>query len=234
MSVLIQRITQAAPQADADASRADYNTFLARPGTSLWLYQSCSSHGCIGDVPPGKHWASYMVDYPANLNRAMPWVVFLLNASGETYYDTAARLPTAWTDQFFYGGNGDGTLFYPGTPERIGGQSSVPLPSLRLKLLRAEVQDYEWLMLVAHGGDPAFAGQVARELVPMPDQVSLDPMAFENARARLIERALQLLRVPPPNPHWNQRPRRIRARVAVARARPGRHWPRAWACSCGR
>ncbi|MCY1014787.1 glycoside hydrolase domain-containing protein [Pyxidicoccus sp. MSG2] len=193
LSVLIQRITPTEPQYDADASRADYDAFLARPGNSLWLYQSCISHGCIGGLPLGRHWPAYMVDYPANLNRAMPWMVFLLRASGETYYDTGARLLTAWTDQLFYGGNGDGTLFYPGTTARIGGRSDVPLPSLRLKLLRAGVQDYEWLMLVANGGDPAFADEVARELVPTPDQVSLDPAAFENARARLIGRAQQLV-----------------------------------------
>ncbi|WP_163997303.1 DUF4091 domain-containing protein [Pyxidicoccus caerfyrddinensis] len=200
MSVLIQRITPAGVLFDADASRADYDAFLARPGTSLWLYQSCTSHGCTGILPAGQRWPAYTVDSPANLNRAMPWLVFLLRASGETYYDTGARLATAWTNQFFYGGNGDGTLFYPGTPARIGGRTDVPLPSLRLKLLRAGVQDYEWLMLVANGGDPAFAEQVALELVPSPNQVSLDPVAFENARARLIERAVQLVHALPPDP----------------------------------
>nr|WP_240359537.1 MYXO-CTERM sorting domain-containing protein [Pyxidicoccus trucidator] len=122
----------------------------------------------------------------------MAWTVFLLGAAGETYYETAARLPSAWTDQHFYGGNGDGTLFYPGSPGRIGGQTEVPLPSLRLKLLRAGVQDYEWLMLVSQRGDPAFAEQVARELIPWPDLVPVDPAAFERARAQLIERALAL------------------------------------------
>jgi uncharacterized protein (TIGR03382 family) len=68
----------------------------------------------------------------------------------------------------------------------------VPLPSLRLKLLRAGVQDYEWLLRVVDGGDPAFAEQVAHELVPAPYQVTLDPDAFERARARLIQRALEL------------------------------------------
>ena len=199
MSVLIQRMTPV-EEAEAVTSRADYDAFLARPGTSLWLYQSCSSHGCVGDLPAGQHWPSYMVDHPANLNRAMPWTVFLLRAMGETYYDTAARLPSAWTDQRFYGGNGDGTLFYPGTPGRIGGQSHVPLPSIRLKLLRAGVQDHEWLMLVARAGDPAFAEQVARELIPAPHQVALAPEAFEHARARLIARALQLARPPTPEP----------------------------------
>ncbi|QSQ27325.1 DUF4091 domain-containing protein [Pyxidicoccus parkwayensis] len=205
MSVLIQVLPPTVMPTtdggvDEHAARADYDTFLARPGTSLWLYQSCSSHGCLGDIPAEKHWPSYMVDHPANFNRAFPWTVFLLRASGETYYETSAQLPTAWTNQLFYGGNGDGTLFYPGTPERIGGVSHVPLPSLRLKLLRAGVQDYEWLTIVASAGDPAFAEQVAHELIPAPDQVPLEPAAFEQARARLIQRALELVPESPPAP----------------------------------
>ncbi|MBU8897434.1 hypothetical protein DRW03_29385 [Corallococcus sp. H22C18031201] len=191
ISVLIQLMSSNAP-ADAGVERPAYDTFLTRPGTSLWLYQSCSSHGCVGGMPADKHWPSYMVDHPAALNRAMPWVVFLQHASGESYYETTARLVNAWTDQSFYGGNGDGTLFYPGTPERIGGTTHVPLPSLRLKLLRAGVQDYEWLMRVAEAGDPDFAAQVARELVPAADQITLDGDAFERARERLIARSLEL------------------------------------------
>ena len=140
-----------------------------------------------------------MVDHPASMNRAMPWLVFLHHASGESYYQTVARLPTAWTDQAFYGGNGDGTLFYPGTPDRIGGHSHVPLPSVRLKLLRAGVQDYEWLKRVAEGGDPAFAEQVARQLLPTPHDVTLDPDAFDRARESLIHRALELATPQPQN-----------------------------------
>lgn len=198
MSVLIQVMAGTEP-VEVGPQRSTYDAFLAQPGRSLWLYQSCSSHACRGTLPDTMHWPSYMVDHPAPLNRAMPWLVFLEQASGESYYETAAQLPTAWTDQEFYGGNGDGTLFYPGTPERIGGQTQVPLPSLRLKLLRAGVQDYEWLTRVAQGGDPAFAEQVARELVPLPYQVSLDAQAFEHAREQLILRALEL-----PSPDYQQ------------------------------
>ncbi|MFP2929111.1 glycoside hydrolase domain-containing protein [Pyxidicoccus sp. 3LG] len=229
MSVIIHHIAPTGIM-DAGTPRTDYDTFLARPGTSLWLYQSCGSHGCGFPLPAGQHWPSYMVDHPANLNRAMPWVVFLLHASGETYYDTVARLSTAWTDQRFYGGNGDGTLFYPGTPERIGGQSHVPLPSIRLKLLRAGVQDYEWLMLVTRSGDPDFATQVARELIPAPDRVPIDPAAFERARARLIERALALGPPPAVRMAWHRALEAL-AGVAVAAMLPAR--PSLWWASSG-
>ncbi len=48
--------------------------------------------------------------------RALEWVSFLEGATGELYYQTVGMLSTAWTNQFRFNGNGDGTLFYPGTP----------------------------------------------------------------------------------------------------------------------
>jgi len=35
---------------------------------------------------------------------------------------------------FLFGGNGDGTLFYPGSPDRIGGHTGIPVDSIRLKI----------------------------------------------------------------------------------------------------
>jgi hypothetical protein len=102
-------------------------------------------------------------------------------------------LSTAWTNQYIYSGNGDGTLFYPGTVAVIGGTTNVPLPSMRLKLIRLGLQDYEWLKKVSDAGDPEFAREVARELVPSPWLVPDDGAAFERARLRLIHRYLQLV-----------------------------------------
>ena len=42
------------------------------------------------------------------------------------------------------GGNGDGNLLYPGTPDRIGGQSFIPIASVRLKQLRDGMEDNEY------------------------------------------------------------------------------------------
>jgi len=47
-------------------------------------------------------------------------------------------LTTAWTDQYRFGGNGDGTLFYPGTPDRVGGTDPIPIESMRMKILSRE------------------------------------------------------------------------------------------------
>ncbi|HZA49978.1 MAG TPA: DUF4091 domain-containing protein, partial [Myxococcaceae bacterium] len=177
--------------------RSLYDQFLSRPGKSLWLYQSCMSHGCsfgttaMTTGEPAR-WPSYMVDTSGARNRAMQWLIFLENASGELYYETALQLPNAWNSIFDFGGNGDGTLFYPGVPSRIGGSTDVPLPSIRLKQVRQGMQDYEWLKKVADAGDPEFARRTARELMPTAYEVIDDGASFEAARLRLISHWLKL------------------------------------------
>lgn len=45
--------------------------------------------------------------------------------------------------QLLAGGNGEGTLFYPGRPDKIGGNDHIPVSSLRLTLIREGNEDYE-------------------------------------------------------------------------------------------
>lgn len=47
-----------------------------------------------------------------------------------------------------YGGNGDGYMLYPGTPDRIGGKTGVPIESVRLKHVRDGYEDFEYLRLL--------------------------------------------------------------------------------------
>ena len=47
----------------------------------------------------------------------MEWLTFRYRMGGELYYNTVeayARGLDPWRDQRLFGGNGDGTLFYPG------------------------------------------------------------------------------------------------------------------------
>jgi hypothetical protein len=178
-------------------SRLEGARMTSRPNRELWTYQSCMSHGCAAEDArpenqPGQGWPSYMVDRPATKARAQEWISFLAGATGELYYQTVGMLVSAWTTQYRFQGNGDGTLFYPGTPERIGGTTQVPVPSLRLKLIRLGIQDYEWLKAVSDAGDPDFARGVARKLIPSAWRVPDDGAAFETARLCLIRRYLEL------------------------------------------
>jgi hypothetical protein len=183
--------------------RGAYDAFLAAsPRREVWSYQSCMSHGCGGTVNFGSPsasdlyftgWPSYMIDASAVRNRAMQWLDWLFGVSGELYYETAmAYSHDPWSNQWDFTGNGDGTLFYPGTPSRIGGTTDIPVASLRLAQIRDGMEDYEYLRLVADLGDPDLARSVASGLFPHPYATEVAPAQLLAARAQLAARIVTL------------------------------------------
>ena len=136
--------------------RESYNHILTQ-GKELWWYQSCMSHGCAGMPPKDRcesDYPSYMIDHPAVMNRIMSWMTFFYNIHGELYFSTiyAYTEGNPWKNQFFFGGNGDGTLFYPGKPEKIGGKTHIPIASIRLKMIRDGMEDYEYMTILEKNG----------------------------------------------------------------------------------
>jgi hypothetical protein len=151
--------------------REDYDKFLAaRPQRELWTYQSCVTHGCGGSDSYTTGWPSYVIDTLSIRARAEEWLSFELDLSGELYWDTAFAnglgdaWKTQWADEFT--GNGDGTLFYPGTVDRISGKTDIPIATLRLKMIREGMEDYEYLKALSDAGDPKFAKAAANALFP--------------------------------------------------------------------
>ncbi|MBS2032058.1 MAG: DUF4091 domain-containing protein [Deltaproteobacteria bacterium] len=160
-------------------------------GAKLWWYQSCMSHGC-GPTTGAESvattgWPAYMIDLPATLNRAMGAAAYRFGIDGELYYSTTEAYEGGdpWRDVWRFDGNGDGTLFYPGTPARIGGKTDVPLASLRLKQLRDGLQDYELLKLADRVGLHALAQATAITLVPKAWEIQRDPSVWIAARRKL-------------------------------------------------
>jgi len=185
----------------AGDQRPHYDGFLASGKTKeLWLYQSCMSHGCGGTVDIGNPsdadrahtgWPSYMIDASAVRNRAMEWLSFAEYASGELYWESAfAYTKDMWADQWDFSGNGDGTLFYAGTPSRIGGQTHIPVASIRLKMIREGMEDYEYLVMLAKAGGAEAAHQVARDLFPNAYATEVAPEKVMSAREALAVRIL--------------------------------------------
>ena len=172
-----------------------YDTFLLdpsiAPGNQLWMYQSCMSHDCGGSSSGGTGWPSYMIDASAVRNRAMQWLLFAYETTGELYWETGYALYAkrdAWTDQWAFTGNGDGTLFYPGKPAKIGGTTNVPVASIRLKMIREGMEDFEYLTLLAGFGETARqdALALARGLFPAPDRTGdVTPQALADQRASI-------------------------------------------------
>lgn len=174
-------------------------------GARVWWYQSCVSHGC--NVVGGRElagWPSYVIDAPPVAHRIMPWLAFHMGIDGELYYNTVeayARGLDPWDRVHTHGGNGDGILFYPGTPRRIGGATHVPVPSLRLKLIREALEDYEYLALLAEHGRGEAARARAKELAPATFRWEPDPEALYSARETL---ARELSKTPAADRRWEE------------------------------
>ena len=130
--------------------RAAYDARLAA-GERLWWYQSCMSNGCelTGDQYH-TGWPSLVVDAPAVSHRIFEWLTYHYRIGGELYYNTVKAYEEGndpWREQHLPSGNGDGTLFYPGDPQVIGGRTPIPVDSVRLELIREGLEDYEYLRL---------------------------------------------------------------------------------------
>jgi hypothetical protein len=131
-------------------ARGEYDKEIAS-GKKLWWYQACGSHGCFivgGDYYRG--WPSYVIDAVGVRNRIQEWMSWKYDIKGELYFQTNeayGRNKNPWEGQNLnlFGGNGDGTLFYPGAPDVIGGSTHIPIESIRLKLIREGLEDYEYL-----------------------------------------------------------------------------------------
>ncbi|MBI3805086.1 MAG: DUF4091 domain-containing protein [Nitrospirae bacterium] len=135
--------------------RKSYDAIIT-PGKELWWYQACGSHGCGGSETG---YPSPMVDLPAIYSRVYEWLTYQYQIgsaaegpSTELYFETlyAFAWPSndPWENLYYFTGNGDGTYFYPGRPDKIGGTHHIPIPSIRLKMLREGIEDYEYLAQV--------------------------------------------------------------------------------------
>lgn len=85
----------------------------------------------------GEHSVGVGAD-PAKI-RAIGWAAYQMNAAG-LRFDGASE---GFTDAALGGAVGPGALFYP---PRAAGSAAWPLPSVRLKLLRDALEDYELLV----------------------------------------------------------------------------------------
>jgi len=169
---------------------SDYAAERAR-GKSVWFYQSCASHGCGGKGGAYfEGWPSYMIDASGPSNRVMQWVAWKYRVEGELYYsmnEAYAHPGDPWTEIFLSGGNGDGTLFYPGRPSRIGGHTDIPIESIRLKLIREGMEDYEYLRLIAASQSRKIADEFADRIVQKPWSSESRPDKFARVRREMGE-----------------------------------------------
>jgi uncharacterized protein (TIGR03437 family) len=142
--------------------RGAYDEIVTPPAKQLWWYHACGNHDCGGTGE--NEYIAPMADLPNIYSRMFEWLTFRYQVGysapgpdAELYYETvyayqnwdgAVNSPSdPWNKIYYFTGNGDGTFFYPGRPNTIGGTSHIPIPSIRLKMVREGIEDFEYLKL---------------------------------------------------------------------------------------
>lgn len=169
--------------------RAAYDERLRR-AEALWWYQSCMTHGCSRTSDRYyMGWPNYLIDGAPVAHRIMPWLSWKYRVSGELYYHTtyAYEHGDPWQDQYHFTGNGEGTLFYPGTPTRVGGRTHIPIESIRLKLIRDGLEDYEYLAALQRLRGSTEVDRLVAKLIRKPYDWERAPAALMAARRALAE-----------------------------------------------
>ena len=134
-----------------------------------WSYISCMNHAC--NRAGNKYWFGQIditVDTPAVYTRAYNWVFWKYRVNGSLYYMTNGSYGVEpYKNLLSEGGNGNGVLFYPGIPDRkgrslppstpvIGGRHDIPIESIRMKLIRESMEDFEYMVLLKSMGQEKF------------------------------------------------------------------------------
>jgi hypothetical protein len=128
----------------------------------------------------------YEIDRPGAAARAMGWLAFRERVAGELYYDMLqAWQGNPWKDVRAFAGNGDGTLLYPGFPDRLGGRHPFPVESIRLKLVRDGIEDWEMLSLAERSGLAQLADRLAARVAPSIRGFDRDPAPYLAAHREL-------------------------------------------------
>eukprot|EP01052_Picozoa_sp_SAG31_P001374 SAG31_NODE_47_length_30979_cov_41.708841_8_plen_685_part_00 len=181
--------------------RGDYGD-----GVEVWSYQACSQTGNCGPAPgcesnkPHEYCfvgnpTDWAVDLSAVTNRIAGWQHFIYNVSGVLAPSLNGQMGErdVWVSQLAHG-NGDGNFMYPGTPQRIGGTTHIPVASMRLKLVRDGLGDFEYLRMLStlRGRDVTL--QLASRVATSMYNWTVDPMVLLETKAAIgeaIETALE-------------------------------------------
>lgn len=162
----------------------------AKAGDDIWNYVCCG---------PGEPYANFHITMPAMSHRMLFWQEWKYRSEGLLYWSTTYWEPAnggtadPWEDMATVKNInkdlfGDGSLLYPG--RNVGHYG--PLPSLRLKLIRQGLQDYEYIAL-ASKVSPADADRIVNSQViswaefqgaPQPLETAKDELAMVATSAR--------------------------------------------------
>jgi len=170
---------------------------LRAEGKKTWWYNCVSAN-------IGFDYANHMVDQESTYMRTWLWLTRRYGFTGILFWRIQYLWDrqNVWEDMYAdrFACQGDGTLFYPGVPEEIGGTTDIPIPSLRIKALREAMEDYEYFHILDERGDSAWVDDVTRTVAPKTFQWEHDPLVILDWRRKVAEKILGTLDETPPAP----------------------------------
>jgi hypothetical protein len=147
-------------------------------GEEMWSYTALCQ--CARTNP---YW---QIDFPPVSFRAPFWISWHYRIKGFLYWSSVYWPPEhdPWTAPHFRDKYwGEGMLLYPGADAGIAG----PVPSIRLKLIREAMEDFEYMTLAAARGHGAEVDAIVDRLARSFQDWERDPAAYAQARAKLAE-----------------------------------------------
>jgi hypothetical protein len=142
-------------------------------GEKLWSYTALVQ----GKAP---YWE---VDYAPVHHRSPFWISWHYGIEGFLYWSSVHwNYEDVWNKphfrEMFWG---EGMLLYPGAEAGIKG----PVPSIRLKLVREAIEDFEYMSLAAKRGKKAEVDAIVARLVRSFRDWETNPQSYTAARAQL-------------------------------------------------
>ena len=145
-------------------------------GEEIWTYTAlCQGKGTA---------PFWQIDFAPVQFRAPFWVSWHYGVKGFLYWSSIYRAAgqDPWTtphfrDQYW----GEGMLLYPGKDAGLRG----PAPSIRLKLIREALEDFEYMTLAGQQGHKAEVDEIVASLARSFDDWSQSPEAYLAARAKI-------------------------------------------------
>lgn len=166
-------------------------------GETTWWY-NCVSAVMFLD------YANHSVDANSNYMRIWTWLTRRYHFTGILFWHTVYVI-TQWNDPWesmyaspFF--QGDGSVIYPGTVDRIGGVADIPIASLRMKYLREAMEDYEYFHILDLRGENAWVDDVTRTVAPKSYVWEHDWRALLGWRERVAQKILGIADDTPPEP----------------------------------
>lgn len=183
--------------------RANFNSFInlaSTPKKDVWWYSACMESGSCSDVGGSYYinWANYGIDSTAIQNIMRLWMTRYYDYHGELYYAvnynwdhySAYNFIDPWDTSYYFSDNGDGQLFYPGRPDKIGGTKDIPVESLRLKLIRNGFQNYEYMHLLDGVGEQVFVQNKLNTIITGAQSFTSNPAALAQVRIDLANKII--------------------------------------------